>query len=173
MPNYCSYAMRVKGTPEAIDEVQARLTDYDHRPHFWRVFEADRTETSKGVAEFSGSCAWSVYSCMCEGPSTYASQAEDPATVTSLQKTAAELHVEIEVFSEEPGVEFAEHFLYGADGTAFIEDETEFHEIWWDRDDYPTFEEFAAENDTYGLTEKDFGDEDYATVGGYDWEFEI
>ena len=172
MPNLCSYALRIKGTPEAIAEMEARLTDYDHKPHFWRVFEAYRTEIADGVVEFSGTCAWSVASCMCEGAGTYADSAEDRSAVTSLAKTAKELHATIEVFSEEPGCAFSEHFLYDNEGTALIEDTVDFYEVWWDRDEYPTFAEFAKNEETYGLTEKDFGDEDYATVGGFDWEFD-
>lgn len=181
MPNYCSYAMRVKGSCEAIDEIEKRLTDYDHTPHFWQVFEAMRTDEASPVkdgddadmiSEFVGSCAWSVRTCMNEGPASYATDFEDRGQSTSLAKTAAELGLEIEVFSEEPGIGFAEHYLYLNDGTA-IEDETEFEEVWWDRDKYPTFAEL---DEAYGLTERgitaeSFGDEDYAGIGGYEWDW--
>ena len=179
MPNYCDYAMRVKGTYEAIDEMEKRLTDYDHTPHFWRVFEANRTdgisEVPEGddadmVTEFSGTCAWSVFSCMCKGKGTYANDCTDKSVTTSLSETAKELELEIEVYSEEPGIGFAEHYLYLTDGTA-VEDETPFEEIWWDRETYGTFAELDAE---YNLSERDiteesFGDEDYVTIGGYEW----
>ena len=184
MPNYCHYTMRVRGSYEAIDEMERRLTDYDHTPHFWRVFEADRVDepsrqgdgSADMVAEFDGTCAWSVNACMCDGPLTYAGDfSKNPETApccTSLAKTAEELGIDIEVFSEEPGMGFAEHFLYDNEGTVLIEDTVDFYEVWWDRDEYPTFAEFAKNEETYGLTEKDFGDEDYATVGGFDWEFD-
>lgn len=180
MPNYCTYSLRAKGTPKAIDELEARLTDYDHTPHFWRVFEAIRSDDDPDgkageddvvVAQFDGSCAWSVYSCMCEGEHTYASDHGTPETATSLHKTAKELGLEIEVFSEEPGIGFAEHFHYGADGGVIADETCDFEEVWWDRDEYPTFDEFAEENDTCGLTEEDFGEEEYASVGGFGWDF--
>ena len=172
MANECVYTLRIKGTAEAIDEMERRLTDYDHRPHFWRVFSADRNDVGEGVAQFSGTCAWSVASCMCEGEMTYAGMAEDKSAATSLAETAAELRAEIEVFSGEPEMGFAEHYRYAADGSAIVEETVDFYEVWWDRDEYPTFAEFAKNEETYGLTEKDFGDEDYATVGGFDWEFD-
>jgi len=179
MPNYCNYAMRVKGSHEAIDEMEKRLTDYDHTPHFWRVFEADRTDDvapagdgADMVTEFNGYCAWSVHTCMNEGPASYATDFADQGKSTSLAKTAKDLGLEIEVFSEEPGIGFAEHYLYLNDGTA-IEDETEFEEVWWDRDEYETFADLDAEYGltARGITEEKFGDEDYVSIGGYEWDW--
>lgn len=181
MPNYCSYTMRVKGTCEAIDEMEKRLTDYDHTPHFWRVFEAYRVDDVSPVAEgddadmvteFSGDCAWSVHSCMCEGEATYATDYADQGKSTSLEKTAEELGLDIEVYSEEPSIGFAEHYLYMRDGTK-VEDETDLTEIWWDRDEYPTFEELNNEYDltANGITEESFGDEEYVSIGGYDYNW--
>lgn len=182
MPNYCNYAMRVKGSVESIDEMEKRLKDYDNKPHFWRVFDADRTDDVSAVpdgddadmvTEFSGYCAWSVFSCMCEGEGTYATDFADKGVSTSLSKTAKELGLEIEVYSEEPAIGFAEHFRYDANGNALAEDETEYEEVWWDRDEYETFADLDAE---YGLTERgvseeQFGDEDWVGIGGYEWEW--
>ena len=189
MPNYCHYTMRVRGSYEAIDEMERRLTDYDHTPHFWRVFEADRVDepsrqgdgSADMVAEFDGTCAWSVNACMCDGPLTYAGDfSKNPETApccTSLAKTAEELGIDIEVFSEEPGMGFAEHYRY-LRGEAPIEEETEYREIFWDRYEHATFAEFdeACGVSELGLTEEDFHDEDgeeYAIIGGYErnWAF--
>lgn len=182
MPNLCAYAMRVKGTPEAIDEMHKRLTDYEHTPHFWRVFEAERsdavTETDDGetVTEFYGTCAWSVNSCMLDNnPLCYANEYAEEGKSTSLEKSAKELGIDIEVYSEEGGNGFAEHYLYTRDGSKTIEEETDFEEFYWDRDEFPTFDEFIEEYglEDAGLSEEDFEDEEFVGVGGYEenWAF--
>jgi len=167
--------MRVRGSYEAIDEVEKRLKDYDHNPHFWRVFEADRTDDVSDagdadmVTEFSGTCAWSVFSCMCKGDGTYAN--DHDGENTSLQETALELGCDIEVYSEEPGIGFAEHYLYTGDGKTAIEEEREYEEFFLDDS---TFEEM---DEQYGLTEKGLSESDFedgvASIGGFEWIWTI
>ena len=169
MANNCFYELHIKGSAEAIDEMERRLTDYDHRPHFGRVFSAERTEIGEGVARFNGSCAWSVNFCLVDPLESE----DDPTEITSLAKTAAELHAEIEVFSEVENGESMEHYRYSADGTAIAEESVDCYEVCWDRDEYPTFAEFAKNEETYGLSEKDFGDEEYVTIGELEWKFSI
>lgn len=181
MPNICTYSMRVKGTPEAIDEMTKRLTDYDHTPHFWRVFDAEHCDNPLGndgemVTEFYGSCAWSVHACMMDNdPLCYACEYADEGKSTSLDKTATELGIDIEVYSEEIGCAFAEHYLYTRDGSKAIAETTNRDEYFWDRDEFPTFAEFIAENglENAGISEEDMEGEDYITIGGYEenWSF--
>lgn len=186
MANSCFYTMYAEGKPAAIDELIARMTfNYDHseesetenRVHFWRVFDAEaedlepRSEGTRLVV-ISGDCAWSVRSCMCDGPLTYASDFTDNPKVapycTSLKKTSNELDIEIEVFSEEPAMEFAEHYHYVPNGQA-IEEDCELQEIWWDRDEYETFAWLDAKYGLSGrgITEEDFADEEYVVIGGF------
>lgn len=184
MANNCFYTMYAEGKPEAIDELIARMTfKYDHsegsevenRTHFWRVFEADvydlnpRTGGTR-LVQISGDCAWSIWACMtAEG---YAEDfAKDPKVApycTSLEKTSKELGIEIEVFSEEPSMEFAEHFHY-LNGMTLANDETDFEEVYWDPDECPTFADLDKE---YGLTargvkECDCEPYEYIGIGGY------
>lgn len=166
MANSCFYTMYAEGKPEAIDELIARMTTTnDERPHFWRVFEAnveDLEPRAKGtrLVEISGDCAWSVSGCM-----------NDPEVVpycTSLKKTSDELGIEIEVFSEEPTMGFAEHYHYVPNGQT-IEEDCEVQEVRWDRDEYETFTELdkAYGLTAQGITEKDFDDEDCVAIGGF------
>lgn len=111
---------------------------------------------------------------MLDGEDTYADAFAEDGEATSLGATAAELSLDIEVWSREPRMGFAEHYLYMADGTT-VEETTGYAEIPWFRDTYPTF---ADLDDEYGLTEmgvteEDFADGDVACVGGYDvvWAF--
>ena len=172
MPNLCSYLLKVKGSKENCEKFHAIMEDYDLPKHFWRVFEADifnEEETEDGyVMEIGGSCAWSVRSCMCKGVFTYAN--EHPDNGTSLLEQSLELGLEIEVYSEECGVGFMEHYHYknGEELENECEDYTTF---WWDRDEHSTFEEFCKEYNLSGITENDLNDNDEYCVGGFEWVF--
>ena len=104
MPNLCSYMLKVKGDRAKCIAFQQVMINYDLPRHFWRVFEADiddEVEASDGecILTISGTCAWSVYSCMCKGTHTYAD--DNPDSSTSLQEMSMKHHLEIEVYSEE------------------------------------------------------------------------
>lgn len=178
MANLCSYEMRVKGTPEAVDEMELRLTDPDHAPRFRRVTDTVRTDEKRDgdllVTSFSGACAWSVATCMLESPLSYASSEEANVT-TSLCQTASELGLEIEVYADEISSELAEHYHYAADGTVLAEEEARIEEVWWDRDYYQSFEELSEDYDLAerGITEADFEGEESICIGGFDmnWAF--
>ena len=115
MANNCFYDMHVKGKPADVDKFKEMLTDYDLPKHFFRVFEAyeyDRSDNPDGTvtAMISGDCAWSVAACMTkDNPLTYCSTFDDG---TSLAEQSAELDLDIEVYAEETGMCFAEHYLY-------------------------------------------------------------
>ncbi len=77
MPNYCSYSMKVTGEPVNVREFIEVIQRNDHTSgrHFYRVFEAyvdnESTIDDDKYAIINGECAWSVHSCMMEGPNTY------------------------------------------------------------------------------------------------------
>lgn len=114
MPNWCNYEMRVRGKKEKIEELQKIMTDNKLPRHFHRVSIDDVIDFNQKDGSFIthiiGQCAWSVYSCMFEGDCTY--QNDDPKASTSLQKESERLELEIEVFSDEPGIGFQEHYHY-------------------------------------------------------------
>ena len=132
--------------------------------HFYRVFEVypgdiepvdDNWETI-----VSGNCAWSVLCCMTDDRSScYSYNMNQPLLEhsTTLQKESQELNLYIEVFSSEPGMEFAEHYLISR-GEVIKDECYDYHEYCLE--DYRTKEE--AEND-YGII---IADEEWAE-GGY------
>ena len=177
MANNCFFTMHVKGKKENVDAFFAELRDYERVPHFWRVFSADRLDLQTEpdgtvVAEIIGDCAWSVYCCMCEGAGTYAKDCLEVST--SLQKESKRLSLAIEVFSEEPGAEFQEHYHY-EHGERIAAEDVKWHSFWFDEDAYdaPTREEkFAAflkerglDPDAYSLDDLD--EEDCVYSGGF------
>lgn len=130
MPNYCDYDMRVVGKKENVDEfINVIKADYDYgkeipatSKHLFRVFGVDvlddycyTKEDGRYSCDINGYCAWSVYVCMLEGIQTYYNDLKerypDKFMGTSLLKLSKELNLDIEVFSDEPGVGFREHYL--------------------------------------------------------------
>ncbi len=185
MPNYCYYEMHVKGKKENIEEFRQVMIDYERPQHFWRVFNADIDygEPDKDgltVALISGDCAWSVYSCMCTGKCTYADDV-DESRRTSLQSESARLQLEIEVFSDEPGMAFQEHYYYNH-GEEIISDCVDCRHYWFgenvgesEEDRLKRFSEFKAECgiDT-NLTLDDLDDGSEIVIGGYSpWTFKF
>ena len=126
MANDCYYEMKVKGSLNAIKRVIACLkADYNYtagkpeHKHFFRVFECydnEPEQVSKDTYEcfISGYVAWSVYSCMCSGEHTYYNSLKEshPDTFMGTDLIEQSKDCEIEIFSEEEGMEFSEHYLY-------------------------------------------------------------
>lgn len=169
MPNYCNYEMHIKGRKEACKEFRKMMVDYNLPKHFWRVFEADIVEESGSEEEYvmhiAGYCAWSVYSCMFEGKHTYA---EDFGG-TSLQKESERLQLEIEVYSEEPGLQFMEHYYFN-NGEELINEEIKWECHYYDEDEYESFDEWL-EDVGLDITEDDLDDGGYCCIGGVEWDF--
>ena len=178
MANNCIYMMHVKGKKESIDEFFTELRDYERVPHFWRVFSAELTdleECADGtcIAEIIGDCAWSVDCCMLDGFGTYANDC--PQGSTSLKKESERLQLEIEVFSEESGLEFQEHYHY-AYGKEIANESIECTMYMFDEDEFDAdcleeaFELFLDNIGmaNSGLTLSDLHCGDTLTIGGFD-----
>lgn len=207
MPNYCSYSMKATGSPEELREFieVIQRDNYESGRHFFRVFEAsiaDEETVSEGYVEISGECAWSVYSCMMEGPSTYAEDAfkkyeeakkeiekhkgkkdlvsrnnylydmkklEGEMLESSLLRESRLLNLTIEVFSEELGMEFQEHYVI-ENGVLLLEKEANCRE--YETTEFNTVEEFSQTHEL-NISKEQFESDDYIVVGGFgDWEFD-
>lgn len=135
MPNYCNYEMKIVGSKKAINRVIKCLeAEYDYgtgtkpeHKHFFRVFEANYGEpvlNKDGTYTMfvSGDCAWSVYSCMCKGEHTYYSAMKEqyPKIFNGTTIQEQSKGCDIEIFSEEEGCEFSEHYLF-KDGKVVID----------------------------------------------------
>ena len=190
MPNLCSYAMKVVGQKEKIEEfIKVMQCNYDYykmefdfdRHIGGRVFDADVYEFKEirdGVhmALISGSCAWSVHSCMFGGAHTYyedlKSQYFESCRSTTVRKESDTLGLDIEIFSEESGCEFMEHYLIRK-GNIEIDDCVEYHEYWVE--DYETKEE-AEQKLGIEITDEEWSigqDDGRFARGGMEWDFQI
>jgi hypothetical protein len=121
--------MCVKGTKESVEEfIKVIQADYDygtmafsHDRHLFRVFEAEYDEIEElynGIYQviINGYCAWSVYCCMLDtSKSSYYKSLKTgyPCEFrgTTLLVESKRLHLDIEVFSEECGMGFQEHYV--------------------------------------------------------------
>ena len=126
MANICDFDMLVRGKPENVDTFYRYLTDYDNSPkYFARIFTAEIDNESVSAEEIKtakifGECAWSVYSCMCEGEYTYYKDGSEQK-LTCLRLATQELNLEVEIRSTESGMGFWEHIQY-KDGECLCED---------------------------------------------------
>ncbi len=153
MPNYCTAKIVIKGYKDNVDDfVKCLRADYNygtmefsHRKHFYRIFEVyDLDEEINGLEKTKNveiTCAWSVYSCMFDGPFTYYSDCtmmpdkgdiiksympfNDRDDIDKVKEYAAwhiihsthimaetkRLGLFVEIISEEPGMGFQEHYV--------------------------------------------------------------
>lgn len=165
MPNYCNYQMKLRGTKENIQTFIAYLkADYScangkwecsEDRHFFRVFEADHnpsedTVDASGeiVSTVSGYCAWSIFSCLFEGNHTYYSRYEKEEGFKGIHilEASKELSLDIEIYSEEAGVGFMEHYLIEK-GELLVDE---------------CFDDYCEIEDEDG---------DWVRSGGVEWEF--
>lgn len=185
MPNYCNYSMCVAGTKESVEEfikvIQADYNyvtmEFSHDRHMFRVFEAEHDEVDEyGDGKFrtiiDGYCAWSVSSCMLEGgyykdcKNSYG----DDFRGTTLLLESKRLNIDIEVYSEEPGCCFQEHYVV-SNGKLVCEECVEWNEYYLD--DYETKED-AEKELGIEITDEEWKEGGFIGRGGFpDWDFEI
>jgi len=186
MPNYCDFYMRIKGEkqnvykfatwlsadynycdgkPEIYVEIDGKKMSTEHHIG-WRVFECYFEEDvfDKGyfgkediiTLSLSGYCAWSVNSCMFDGPFTYYADnhneciekyGEDKSL--TLPMACEKLNLEVEVFSSEPGMCFSEHYRIDSNGELTIDEETGYVETFID--EYETYDDFVKARDNCNL----------------------
>lgn len=162
--------------PEDLDEFLSMM-NYTHPEgrYFSRIFEAypwDRhEENGKYVMCISGDCAWSVYSCMCGGAFTYYddNSTKGNVEVTNLAIETKRLNLKVEIFSQEPGIGFAEHIIFD-NGCQLLSDEADLVEYW--NDEGLSVEEFEKANKLH-LTndqQEELIMNGYVIIGGYSSE---
>jgi len=143
--------------PDIYLEVEGKKIPVEHHLG-WRVFECNADldwleeipDENDPCLDFFGYCAWSVYSCMLEGPFTYYSDNHKENIEKygkdfslTLPMACKELGLEVEIFSSEPGMCFAEHYHVSANGELLTEDETDYVEHYIE--ECETYEDFSKE----------------------------
>lgn len=188
MPNYCYYSMCVKGKKENIEEFEKIINaNYDygtmtfsHDRHLFRVFEAatdgiEKVGENVYQATFSGDCAWSVHSCMFGGIASYYEDLKErfpnEFRGTTLPIESERLGLDIEVFSEESGMCFQEHYVIRS-GNVEVEECVDWEEYYIG--EYESKEEAEEELDIEITDEEWNSGDEYISRGGFDtWDFMI
>lgn len=188
MPNYCDYSMCVKGTKENVEEfikvIQADYNygtmEFSHDRHFFRVFEANYDEIEemldgKYQAIIDGYCAWSVRSCMFDGYASYYNSIKkdypNNFRGTTLLTESERLNLDIEVYSEECGCCFQEHYVV-VNGDLICDECVEYNEYCID--EYNSKEDAEAELGIEISDEEWDSGECFISRGGFEsWDFEI
>lgn len=109
MSNVCTGTLGVRGSEEGLRKTKAILMGEADK-HLARS-EFTYIGKAEGVEYYFFDCAWSVYSCMCSGEHTYYGDGKN-AALTTLQEISEENGVFIEVYAEEIGIGFREHYVY-------------------------------------------------------------
>ena len=185
MANNCFYSMYVKGSKENVEDfIKMIKSNYDygtmefeHNRHMFRVFSADEGElealgdNTYGVA-IDGDCAWSVATCMLED-GYYArckNKYGDKFRGTTLVQESKNLNLEIEVFSEESGCCFQEHYVVRY-GVLEVDECVDWYEYFID--EYDTKKEAEADLGIK-ITAQEWKAKEIITRGGFDsWAFTI
>ena len=180
MANICSFSMCVRGTHENIKKFYNAMSQ-DGDLYMGRGADARILyEDEEGRALIDGWCKWSVQSAMIDNaismrrePNMWAWGKNVDASklkFITLWEACAKWNLDMEVYSEEPGCGFQEHYLV-IDGQVVYEDCVEYNE--YDLDDYDTKEE-AEEELEIKITDEEWEEGGYINRGGFEeWEFEI
>lgn len=181
MANLCSFTMKVVGkNDESIRKFYDALVQNGNE---WmgRGAEADvKYDNDDHVAYIDGWCKWSVNAALILNAQSMQKQKETKKgnwfvddefykrDYISLFEACEKYDVKMEVFSVEPGCEFAEHYLY--DSGVIIDETTSYNEYFLS--EYETKEEAEKE---YGIliTDDEWEEEGYICRGGFVEDFEI
>ena len=179
MANICSFSMMVKGEHENIEKFYNAMSQ-NGNIYMGRGAEAEIDyDDSEGRAQIDGWCKWSVQSAMIDNaismrnePNIWAfstREKEELEFITLLEATERWSLV-MEVYSEEPGCEFQEHYVFD-NGIVLCDECVDYHEYWIC--EYDTKEE-AEEELGIEITDDQWKYEDCIRHGGFDvWAFEI
>lgn len=109
--------------------------------HMFRIFEAYVFKENPEIINPSidlisitmgGYCAWSVASCMTDYPTSYYGDSKKKQELADtggscLEEITSKLDIAVEIYSEETGMCFQEHFIYHK-GKRIIDECVEYHE---------------------------------------------
>lgn len=181
MANMCLFRMMVKGKK---NNVEAFYNAMRQKGNTWMGRGASAEIEYEDVSDralISGECKWSIISAlvdnaisMRENPSGW--YFGDGVNVNDLEfitlfEACKRWNLNMEVYSEECGCEFQEHYIF-VDGELICEDCVDYYE--YDISEFETKEEAENELDIK-LTDEEWENKEYWVYrGGFeDWDFEI
>lgn len=160
MPNYCSFEMKIRGKKEDCLNF-LKKDNCEEENHFWRLFKFDSIEENGDENDYEvgiiGSCAWSLEACCRNShPLDYNNNYGNKKDLFT--ENTKNFNLVMEVFSNEGGNCFAEHFMYDK-GKCLVSEKVDYFEGFWDKDEYPTYDDLkkkyplAPSEDTLSKTD--------------------
>ena len=179
MANICSFLMKVRGNKEDILQFHKALTQ-DGKIWMGRGAEADIEFESDDLASMSGWCKWSVVSALIDNAISMRTEPErwhhepgdEELEYITLYEACKRWNLVMEVYSEEGGCQFQEHFVCDK-GEVLCEECVDWEE--YDIYDYESKEE-AEEELGIEFTDEEWANEEDGRItrGGFEsWDFEI
>lgn len=177
MANICSFVMKVRGSKENVEQFHKAL---NQNGKIWmgRGAETDLTFEEDGAAFMSGWCKWSVISALVDDAISMRTEPErwshadgdEEHEYITLFEACKKWNLVMEVYSEEGGCEFQEHFICNK-GDVICSECVDWHE--YEICDYNTKEE-AEEALGFEISDDEWKHEDWINRGGFgDWVYEI
>ena len=168
MANNCMYDIHVTGSKEGIDTIRSGFGIPENTGVFFgRIYSAEEYDSGERDGEYYsylyGDCAWSV----------------DSAFNKNFRDIISKYKLNVEIYSEEPGVGFMEHYMWEY-GEMTLNETADF--LLWHIDDFVNEEDleiFLANNlvKKAKITKENymsFADDDgYIKIGGYDYIWTI
>ena len=191
MANNCCYEMKIKGKETNVKEFLT-IIQYKHPKeiHFARIFSAEilneyTDKNNQYIAEVAGDCVWSVYYCMFTGFATYYTDTcKEIPTLSNIPKESKRLNLDIEIYSTEPGMCFAEHYIV-KNGNIEIDETTHYERHYYEsvdpltiydpsEEEIKNFNEWKKEwNLPDDLTLDQLDDNDCVEIGGFNKGYHI
>lgn len=179
MANVCSFIMCVKGTHDNIEKFYNAMSQ-NGKIYMGRGADASiQHNDEEGNAFIDGWCKWSIQSSlidnavsMRENPNSwYWGEGVDASTLefVTLWEACERWNLDMEVYSEEPGCCFQEHYMY-------IDGEVTCDCVEWNEyclDDYETKSE-AEQDLEINITAEEWAEGGFISRGGFgSWDFDI
>lgn len=179
MANICSFSMCVKGNHNDIESFYNAMSQ-NGNIFMGRGADAEiRYEDDENRAFIDGWCKWSVWSAMVDNAISMRTEPDmwyfgnakaSELKFITLMEACERWNLTIEVYSEECGCAFQEHYIV-VNGDLTCEECVEWHEYCLS--DYETKEEAEAELEIK-ITDEEWDNDEFISRGGFEeWCFEI
>lgn len=150
MANICVFNMMVKGNKDGIEKFYEALTQDSPEAWIGRGAEADILYDNDNTAYIDGNCKWSIQSALIDDAISMQEQEEEEMSQAqeflTIWEACEKYHVNMEVFSWEPGEKFSEHYKY--ENGEITDECVDYEEIYDEEtDDYITEGGFEADFD--------------------------
>ncbi len=180
MANLCSFVMRVRGDHNNIEKFYNAMCQ-NGNVYMGRGADAEIKYEDDNVAEISGCCKWSISSALIRNAISMRTEPDkwyfgpdfnfSKTQFVTLVEACRRWNVDMEVYSEESGCHFQEHYMV-VDGELVIDECVEWNEYYID--DFDTKEEAERVLEIEITDEEWYSKDSFISRGGFgEWNFEI